>query len=149
MIQQTQQPTLSEALTAAMVAAYTTIPSAVLIATPHVHLYTAITGFITPQSTPSQFTEATFPGYAAATVTLTGPLNFTNSAGLGLGGSVNFIANSSIVAPGQNILGYWVDNGTTTFYAGEQFSSPVQIVNPFDYLDLLVIIGAVYRPLVA
>lgn len=149
MIAQSQQPTMSEPLIAAIASALTTVPGGALILTPHLHLFTAITGLITPASTVSQFTEATFAGYAAASITLAGPLNFTNSTGLGLGANANFVANSSITSPGQNILGYWIDNGTSTFYAAEMFPNPYQIVNPFDFLDLLVILGANYRPLVA
>ena len=41
-----------------------------------------------------------------------------------------------MVSPGQVILGYWCDDGSTTFYSAEAFPNPVPISNPGDFISL-------------
>jgi hypothetical protein len=146
MIAQSINPVLAETLVASMVAAMKTIPGAVLVATPTVHLFTAVTGNITPQIATTAFTEATFPGYAALTPTLAGPLNLSANQGLAEGLSGSYVASTGITSPGQTCLGYWVDNGSTVMYVAELFVTPVVFVNPYDFLELTVLLPAIYRP---
>jgi hypothetical protein len=146
-IAQSIQPTIAEAVIAAMVAALKTVPGGALLTTPTVHLFTAVTGLITPTIATTAFTEASFAGYAAITPTLAGPLNLSSNNGLAEGLTGSFVASSSITSPGQNVLGYWVDNGSTTFYAAELFPTPITFVNPYDFLELTVLFGAIYKPM--
>ncbi len=146
MIAQSIQPTIAESVVAAMVAALKTVPGGALLTTPTVHLFTAVAGSLSPTMLTTAFTEATFAGYAAATPTLEGPLNLNNNNGLAEGQLATFVASSGITTPGQNTLGYWVDNGSTTFYMAELFPTPIVFVNPYDFLDLSVLFGVIYRP---
>lgn len=137
MFAQSQAPTLMNTLVAALLACLSTRPAAALLTTPTLHLFTAITGSINPNSTVSQFTEADFIGYAAVTLdSFSGPVNLPAGNGQGLFGEGLFIAGSGIVYPGQSILGYWIDDASTTLYLAEQFATPIPIVRPGDFLDL-------------
>lgn len=146
MIASSIQPTLQESLVAALVAAFSTRPAAALIVTPTVHLYTAVSAPVSPNSLIADFTEATFAGYANQTVTLSGPRNFPNNLGLGEGGPVAFVASSGITTPGQSCLGYWIDDGVSTIYAAEAFPTPILFVHPYDYLELTILLGCLYAP---
>lgn len=134
-----QRPIESVGLAQAILAALSTRPSAALLTTPTVHLFTALASPISPNTTVANFTEATFSGYAAVTQgTLLGPINLPGFDGYGVHAEADFLA-TAVVAPGQNILGYWVDNGASTFYYGETFPNPIPISNPGDYISLDVI----------
>ena len=144
MIATSIQPILAEPFLAAIIHALGTNPAAVLMPTPHVHLFKAMTGSITPQTPTTAFTECDFPGYAAVVLYPTVTGNFPNNAGLGVVQDCLYSASTSIVSPGQNALGYWIDDGTTNMYAAELFPSPVPFLNPYDFLALTVLIGALY-----
>ena len=125
---QTQELTLAQALVDALLAALSTRPAAALLTTPTVHLYTAVTSPISPTSAVADFTEATFPGYAAVVMgSLLGPVNLPNGDGRGLHVECDYLAGA-VVYPGETIIGYWIDDGATTFYGGETFQTPVNIV---------------------
>jgi hypothetical protein len=130
-------PWLQTTLLQALLGALQTRPAAALLTTPTVHLYTALSGQLGPAVDVSQFTEATFSGYAAVALSgFTGPVNVPSNQGQGIFGSSEFTANSSITSPGQIALGYWVDDGTSTIYLCESFETPVLFVNPGDFLNL-------------
>lgn len=132
-------PVLSETLVAALLAALNTRPGAALLATPTLHLYSSVSGPISPASTVSQFTECTFTGYAAVTLSsFVGPILLPNNLGYGILGVGNFLAGS-VTPPGQSAVGYWIDDGSTALYLAEQFAAPVPFVSLGNFLELSVI----------
>jgi hypothetical protein len=136
-----QNITMGYSLAASLLAALSTRPGSALLLTPTVHLYTAKSALISPQSTVAQFTEAAFPGYAAvAQPTLLGPINLPSGEGIGVHSESDFLCSTSST-PGETILGYWVDNGGSTFYAAEQFANPIQILNQGDFVSLDLVYG--------
>lgn len=133
---QTQSLTLSTTLVDALLAALSARPAAALLTTPTVHLFTATSTPLSPSSATTDFTEATFPGYAAVVMgTLLGPVNLPNRDGRGLHVECDYLAGA-ITYPGETILGYWIDDGATAFYGGEVFADPITLVNPGDFLSL-------------
>jgi hypothetical protein len=117
-------------------------PAAALLVTPFVHLFTAGPAPITPFSLPADFTEATFVGYAAAawTLPLLGAIN-VDSVTLGVHNEENFLAGA-VVAPGEMILGYWVDEaaaGGVIMYLAELFAAPIPIEVAGDFISLDII----------
>lgn len=133
--------TYTEALVAALLAAFSARPSAALLQTATCHLYTASSAPISPQSTVSQFTEASFAGYAPVVMSpLIGPINLPSGEGMGVHVEADFLCTST-ATPGYNIIGYWVDNGATVLYAAESFASPIPIVFLGDFVSLDVIFG--------
>lgn len=137
MFAQSQQPTLMNGLLAELLGTLQTRPAAALLVTPTLHLFTALTGNITPNSATTQFTEASFTGYAASTISgFSGPVNLPAGNGQGLFASALFTAGSGIVYPGQSILGYWIDDASTVLYLAERFATPIPIVFPGDFLEL-------------
>jgi hypothetical protein len=119
-------------------------PAAALLVTPFVKLFTSTSANPSPLSVPGDFTEATFVGYAgqAMTLPLLGPANLIPNT---IGGhrEVDFLAGA-VVAPGENILGYYVvdDNAAPTrVYLSELFQAPIPIINPGDTISLDVIFG--------
>lgn len=136
----TQEMTWANAVLDSMLEALTTRPAGALLTTPTVHLFTAGPQPISGTSVPGDFTEATFSGYAAVTLSgFLGPINLPSNDGRGVHQEADFLAGAGAGPPGQSILGYWLDNGSTTFYGGETFQTPVQIVNPGDFLSLDVV----------
>jgi hypothetical protein len=136
---QSKNPVYARAITASMLSALSAVPGAALLVTPFVHLFTAGPSVILPTSVPGDFTEATFVGYApvALTLPLVGPIQIDN-ADLARHNEVDFLAGA-VVPPGENILGYWVDEaavGGATFYFGEVFETPVPIAALGDYISL-------------
>lgn len=137
-----QNPVMSQGLAEAILAALSTRPSTALLATPTVHLFTAGPSPILPTSKTTDFTEATFTGYAAVVQSaLLGPINLPPPDGYGVHAESDFLATPSGSFVGAVIAGYWVDNGSTTFYYGEYFKTPIPIVNPGDFVSLDVIWG--------
>lgn len=129
---------------AALLDALSARPAAALLVTPFVHLFTAGPSPITPDSVPGDFTEATFAGYAAVawTLPLLGPINISAN-NLGVHNVENFLGGA-VVPPGENILGYWVDEAAaagTTLYMAETFVSPVPIAFPGDFISLDLIMA--------
>lgn len=137
---QSQTPIMAQDLADAILDALSARPAAAILSTPTVHLYTEVDPPISPLSTPTDFTEATFAGYAdAALPALVGPINTLTST-RAVHGQVDF-TGGAVVAPGQNIAGYYVtDGGGTNFYYGEAFPAPIPIVNPGDTISLDVIL---------
>jgi hypothetical protein len=133
---QTNSLQMAVALAEALLATLLTRPANPLLTTPTVHLYTAATNPPSPQSAVADFTEATFAGYAAVVLaSLVGPVLLPSSEGYGLIGHADFIGGA-VVSPGQVIIGYWIDDGTATFYAGEAFQNPIPISVPGDFISL-------------
>jgi hypothetical protein len=139
------QPYLQRTLADALVAALSARPAAALLITPFVHLYTAAAFPPSENSVPGDFTEAVFVGYApiALTLPLTGPINLGPANTVGGHNDADFIAGA-VVPPGENIVGYWIDEaavGGATVYASESFPAPIPVVNPGDTIALDVIFG--------
>jgi len=129
----------------AMLACLMTRPAAALLTTPTVHLFVAGPSPITPQATVAAFTEASFTGYAAVVLaSLLGPVNSPSGTCEALFNNASFIAGA--LSSSQNMLGYWLDNGSTGWYMGEYFPSPIPIVHPGDFVDLAIMIGAPFIP---
>lgn len=127
-----------------IVTALSVNPAAALLVTPIVKLFTAVSANPNPLSVPGDFTEAAFVGYAdqALTLPLLGPANLIPNT---IGGhrEVDYLAGA-VVAPGENILGYYVvDNSgaPTKVYLSELFQAPIPIINPGDTISLDVIFG--------
>ena len=144
------KPWLTRALADALFNALSARPAGALILTPFLKLFTAVTANPSPSSVPTDFTEATFTGYAGVAITLplTGPMNVTGTV-VGGGGEGNFIAGSGITPPGQSILGYYLvdDNAAPTkVYLSELFTAPIAIVNPGDFISLDIIFGVDMNP---
>lgn len=136
---QTTNPIFGRPLVDALLGALSVVPGAALLATPHVHLFTAGPTPITSASLPADFTEATFVGYAAQALNLplVGPINADDDH-RGVHNEENFLGGA-IVAPGETVLGYWIDNAAaagTIMYMAETFETPVQFANPGDFLSL-------------
>lgn len=133
--------TYSKALIQALLGCFMTRPAAALLTTPHVHLYTAIAHPLSQNSAVADFTEATFTGYSAYTVlSFSGPVFLDDGTGWAMIANPLYIAGA--LTTGQMIVGYWIDDGATTFYGGEQFASPIPINNPGDYIDLTLLLPA-------
>jgi hypothetical protein len=138
---QSENPTLSRTLIAALLGTLQTDPAAPLLSTPKVKLFTAGPSPITPESVPADFTEATFAGYAEVALgTLLGPVNFSNGGGIGLHVEANFLGGA-VVAPGEVILGYYVTDDADALYLAERFDTPIPIAVPGDFIALDVIFG--------
>ena len=141
------QPVYNRSLIAALLSALETVPGAALLTTPKVHLFTAGPTPITPNSTVANFTEATFAGYASISLpTLSALINLPNNTAYGEDAQVQWIA-STITGGGQTILGYWVDNGTSTLYLAEYFPTPIPISIIGDNINLQVVFGLIFSPL--
>ena len=69
-----------------------------------------------------------------------GPINLPGGEGFGVHAEADYLCTASST-PGQTILGYYIDTGTTGFIAGEKFAAPVPIQNVGDFLSLDVIFG--------
>lgn len=131
----TQMLALTQVLAFELLATLGTRPAGALLTTPSIELFTATSGPIGPAMTYGQFTVATFSGYAiAALPTLSAVL--LDARTVGLIGNVTFTAIAASPFVGDNILGYMLTSGTGTLYGAEQFSSPVGIGMPGNFLSL-------------
>jgi hypothetical protein len=145
MFAQSLNPTIAASLLAGMLAAMLTRPGAALMSALKVHLYTAGPSPIKPIQAPTDFTEATFTGYAAVTLAaLSGPIITPRGTCEALFGNASFVATGA--TPANTILGYWLDDGSTNFFAGEAFPTPIPIAAIGNFIDLAVILGLTYVP---
>lgn len=136
---QTRNPVLGRPLVDALLDALSVVPGAALLVTPKVHLFTAGPTPILPTSLPADFTQATFAGYAAAALALPllGSIQIDPND-LAQHNEVDFLAGA-VVAPGETILGYWVDEavaGGLVLYMAEIFETPIPITQVGDYISL-------------
>lgn len=145
MFAQSLNPTYAVALLNGMLAAILTRPAAALASALKLHLFTAGPAPITPQMAVVDFTEATFTGYAMATIAaLAGPIVSPSGSCEGLFANGSFVATGSTV--GNTILGYWIDDGASNIFLAEYFPTPIPIVAAGNFIDLAVIFGLAYRP---
>lgn len=145
---QTRNPVFGRPIVDEIVGGFSAVPLAAFLVTPKVHLFTAGPTPILPTSLPANFTEATFAGYApqALTLPLIGPVQYDPDHRAGFQ-SVNFLAGA-VVAPGETILGYWIDElnvAGTKLYMGEYFAVPVPItaLGQFIHIDIAFAIAQV------
>jgi hypothetical protein len=105
------------------------------------HLYTAAANPPSNNSVLADFTEATFTGYAAQTVTAWGgPYADVGQQGVITSGTLLFPGPTS--GTGQTALGIFITNGAgTTLLGVAVFSSPVPLNIPTDFLQALVQVG--------
>lgn len=134
-----QNIVLGRPLAAALLGALSARPAAALLVTPFVHLFTAGPVNITPDNLPADFTEATFTDYAAIALPLPllGPINVGDQQ-LGVHEEVDFLAGA-VVPPGENILGYWIDEAAAAgavMYMAELFEQPIPIAVMGDFISL-------------
>lgn len=126
---------ITQVLATELLAALGTRPAGALMTTPSIELYTASSAPIGPGMSYGQFTVATFSGYAiTALPTLTSVL--LDARTMGLIGNVTFTATVASPFVGDTIIGYMLTNGTGTLYGAEQFSTPVGIGMPGNFLSL-------------
>jgi len=147
--QQSFQPVFSRIFIDRLIDTMGNAPTDPLIDDGVLRLYTAVTEPISPQSEVADFTEATFSGYAEVAVDTSlapNPVNYPTEAGRGFDVQGNFIADNAITPPGETILGYYVveKTGGEVIVCAEEFAEPVPIVNFGDFLDLSVILGAMF-----
>jgi hypothetical protein len=136
---QSRLPTIGRTLADALLAALMARPGAALLTTPTAHLYTAGPQ-LGPDVVPGDFTEATFAGYADITITaMLGPINSGEDV-VALHVQVDFVGGA-VVPPGETIMGYWIDNGSTTLYLAEEFQTPIPIAQVGDFLSIDVQFG--------
>jgi hypothetical protein len=141
------QPVISKPLAAALLAALDVRPAAPLLTTPKCHLFTAGPSPITPTNVIGDFTEATFAGYAAVVLgALSADINLPSGLGYGRQVDADFIGGA-VVAPGETILGYWIDDGAAALYMAETFVVPIPIAIPGDFIGIDNIFGSI-TPLV-
>jgi hypothetical protein len=123
-----------KALLDALLTALTARPAAALLTTPTVVLYTA-----GPLPTMNQafgnYTLATFSGYAAQAVTLSGVVNISLGTQALLGTAL-FVSTAASPFVPNTILGYLLTDGVTALYGGEQFQTPVNIASAGDFVHL-------------
>lgn len=129
----TKRFTWASALVDGMLGALSARPAAALLTTPKIILYTAGPP-VTPDASVAAYTEATFHGYAAAALTLLGPvlLGGTDRAMIA---ALSFIATAGGTINDQ-LLGYLMTDGATAFYGGEAFPAPINIAGVGQFLDL-------------
>lgn len=144
---QTRNPVLGRPLVEDLLGALSVVPGAALLVTPFVHLFTAGPATILPTTLPAEFTEAAFVGYVAKALALPllGPVNI-DANNLAAHNEVDFLAGA-VVAPGEMILGYWVDEDAgvgVVMYMGEIFDAPIPIAFVGDYISLDVAFPAGY-----
>jgi hypothetical protein len=139
----TENLVLSVPLADAMLAALSTVPTAALLATPSIELFTNNTP-PTPRSAWADFTKASFAGYAKAPVTISGVGNLMNDD-QGALAHVLFKATAAISGP-ELCYGYILSDGLGIFYAGELFPTALQFATAGDYLDIDLVIPISVRP---
>lgn len=144
----TQKATYARGLTRALLGALSAIPTAILLLTPKIVLWTD-GPTLTPDFDPSAYTAPTFHGYAAAAVTLSGPVNI-GGTDLAMIASVDFTATSGgTIADTCN--GYaLVDTSLAIPYMIERFANPISFgaIGDFLQIDLIVPLPMVYTPTV-
>lgn len=130
--------TYALALAQAFLSALMTRPAGPLLTTPKVHLYTSASPPPSPTSAVADFTEATFTGYSAVVISaLSGPVNLPDGSGYGM--IANAVFTAGAIVTGQTALGYWIDDGTSTFYGAEAFQTPVPFAHAGDFCDIQII----------
>jgi hypothetical protein len=148
MYYRSKKATLTQVLSDAMLAALGARPAAALLTTPTVLLYTA--GPVPlPGMVVGSYTEATFHGYAAAAITLVGPVTL-GGTDRGVVGSVTFVATTGGTIS-DTCIGYLlVDTTKAIVYDGEQFTTPISFGAAGDFLDLdfILPLPQVYTPVV-
>lgn len=128
----------------AMLKAFTTIPTAKLIATPTLRLCTGAMPLITADTTLAALValETNFSGYAPATPTLTDPTRLSQGAEGAIATATWVATSASPFVPGD-ITGYFLTDGTVlvgaeAFPAGQD----VQIAFVGDWLTLQLVLPA-------
>ena len=136
--QTSQNPVMGIALADELLAALSTRPSAALLTTPTVHLYTVGPTPVLPTSTVAEFTEADFVGYSSVVLgTLLGPIILPGTDGYAVHAEADFLAGA--LTGSEVIAGYWIDDGATTLYYAEAFPTPIPISQTGDFISLDVI----------
>lgn len=131
-----------DVLAKAILATLSARPAAALLTTPTCHLFTSGPTPITSAAVTTDFVEATFHGYAAVVLgAFLGPITLPNGEGWGVHVEADFLATSPFSPPGENIQGYWIDDGATTLYYAERFPTPIPISAVGDFISLDVIWG--------
>jgi hypothetical protein len=128
------------ALLDALLSALKTVPAGALLTTPKVSLFSGST-VVSQNSTYASFTKCVFSGYADQTLTLSGPVNLPG-IGQALIGTVTFVQSGGTT--GDTATGYFVSDGTATFYGGERLANPVAFAVNGDFLTVNVILPLPY-----
>ena len=112
----------------------TAVPTTPIISGPSVGLFVTGPSPITPDSLEADFIEPTFDSYAKITLTLAvGPIILPSNVGLGMSQSVTWIVGGAGGA--ATIVGYFVVD-TSGLVMAEYFATPIQMVNPGDFIQL-------------
>lgn len=149
MERQTATPVWTNLIATGMVDALFNRPAAALAPTPKVGLFTAVAGGVRPDMNFIDFTEATFGGYGQIALPITNPMIVTDNAkNWAQIGGVVFSADSTVVSPGELVLGYMLlDAAGTGILMAETFLDPVTFDSPGDFLSLTVLLPATLFPI--
>src|SRR5258708_629207 len=148
MYYRTRQWTYKTAILDGMLAALGTRPAAALLTTPSIVLYT-VGPVPTPAMDLANYTMATFRGYAADLITLTGPV-ILGGNDMGMIGTVNFAVTAGSPLT-DTLLGYLLTDGVTALYGGEAFPAPITVsgVGSFLQIDVVIPLPQVFTPTIS
>jgi hypothetical protein len=97
-----------------------------------------------PDMVPTDFTDATFVGYALHTPVVWSAVGNVDPYGRAVHGEGNFVAGAIVAA--QLIYGYVLTTAAkAAVLCAEQFVTPVNFVNPGDFLELDVYLQLAYN----
>jgi hypothetical protein len=130
----------ARALVGAMLGALGTRPAAALLVTPKVDLYTNNYDPL-PTDAVATYTLPTFTGYAAAAVTLGGPVN-TGPHTQSMEGTVTFTMTATTAGTAV-CYGCILTDGAAAFYGAYKFPAPVNFNVAGDFLSLTVVLPQV------
>lgn len=134
----TQNMVWAQSLCDAILNALTAAPLGAFLTTPTIRLF--VNNIVVGPQTPlTAFTEATFTGYAAVTMgTLFGPVTLPDGNEAKYA-DADYLC-SAAPSPSVLVYGYYVTNaGSTVYYGGETFPTPVPIAAPGDFVSLELI----------
>jgi hypothetical protein len=114
--------------------------------TNHAKIHLAVAPFTpTPSMTPASFTEATFAGYAAVSITGWGTPHFDNQLqALMMATTPALEWTPSASTTPNDIVGYWIQDNAGNVVCAEAFPAPIPLHNPTQ--TLMFTAGVAYGP---
>jgi hypothetical protein len=92
---------------------------------------------VNPNSDPTTFTEATYTGYAAATITAMGGDQQTGNSWESTAGALAAFAPTG-TAVGNTIAGYWIEDNTGVLLGYDIFNPQIGMNTPADAINLAI-----------
>lgn len=137
-----QQPTWMLGLLQKIVGSFSNVPLAALIGAGSIKLFTAGPVPITPNAVTADFTECTFGGYAAVTVSLGAAVTLPSTEGIGRICPASFVATDALTP--ENVLGYYVEDSGGVLVLAEYFDAPIPMAAAGDFIDLQLFTSAAF-----